>query len=66
MINYELEKMQGKYIIHKTGDNVPGKYGLYLYGIGRNNNYKWGYDYTYAKEMTLKTAKKHLRILQSI
>lgn len=62
MKKYEIEKMFDKYIIHQTGDEVPGKWGLYLTGTGRNG-YKWGYDYTYAKGMTLKTAKKHLEIL---
>jgi hypothetical protein len=63
MTTYKIEEQFGKYIIHKTGEEVPGKWGLYLTGTGKNG-YKWGYDYTYAKLMTLKTAKKHLAILQ--
>lgn len=62
MKKYEIEKTFDKYIIHQTGDEVPGKWGLYLTGTGKNG-YKWGYDYTYAKAMTLKTAKKHLAAL---
>lgn len=64
MKHYEIENHLGGYIIHQTGEEVPGKWGLYLTGTGKNG-YKWGFDYTYAKEMTLKTAKKHLAILEA-
>ena len=60
---YKIEEQFGKYIIHKTGEEVPGKWGLYLMSTGKNG-YRWSYDFTYAKTMTLKTAKKHLAILQ--
>ncbi|WP_034452468.1 hypothetical protein [Butyrivibrio sp. AE2032] len=63
MRKYELEKCFDGYIIHQTGDEVPGKWGLYLTSTSKYG-YKWGFDYTYAKAMTLKTAKKHLAILQ--
>ena len=59
---YTIERVFGKYIIHKTGDNT-GKFGLYLQSVKRNGDYIWSYDYTYAKTMTLKTATKHFNIL---
>jgi hypothetical protein len=65
MATYKIEEQFGKYIIHKTGEEVPGKWGLYLMGTGKNG-YKWSYDFSYAKPMTLKTAKKHLTILQEV
>lgn len=64
MIKYEIEKSFGQYIIHQTGEDVPGKWGLYLMSTSKNG-YKWSYDYSYAKTMTLKTAKKHLAILEA-
>ena len=63
MSKYKIEKQFDKYIIHQTGEGLP-KFGLYLTGTGKNG-YKWSLDYTYAKEMTLKTAKKHLAILEA-
>jgi hypothetical protein len=30
MMKYQIENCFGKYVIHKTGDDVPGKFGLYL------------------------------------
>jgi hypothetical protein len=63
-MKYQIENNFGKYIIHKTGDDVPGKYGLYLSKIKKDGSYEWVYDYTYAKRMTLKTAEKHLKILE--
>ena len=45
---YTIERVFGKYIIHKTGDNT-GKFGLYLQSVKRNGDYIWSYDYTYAK-----------------
>lgn len=64
MIKYEIEKSFGQYIIHQTGEDVPGKWGLYLISVSKNG-YRWGYDYSIAKTMTLKTAKKHLAILEA-
>ncbi len=65
MHEYSIEKSFGKYIIHKTGDNIS-KDGLYLKSIKKDGTYIWGLDYSTAKDMTLKTAEKHLSILRSI
>ncbi len=64
MRKYELEKTCHGYVIHQTGEDVPGKWGLYLVSTSKNG-YRWSYDYSYAKTMTLKTAKKHLAILEA-
>ena len=63
MNKYDIQPSFGKFIIHKSGDNC-GKYGLYLTRVKKDGSYMWGYDYTYAKSMTLKTAEKHLKILE--
>ena len=62
--------MEGKYSLDKTcwgwqikTPNPKGKFFLYLSKVHRNGTYSFSTDYTYAKNMTLKTAKKHLAIL---
>jgi hypothetical protein len=62
MIRYEIERGWGKYTIHKTGDGC-GLYGLYLFKVSKNN-YHWVKDYSIAKYTSLKTAQKHLAILE--
>lgn len=63
-MKYQIEKCFGKYTIHKTGEDVPGKYGLYLSKVKKDGSYEWVSDYSIAKTMTLATAKKHLTILE--
>lgn len=59
---WEIEKLVWGYLL--KAPNPKGKYFLYVSKVHRDGTYSYTTDYTYAKYMTLKTAKKHLARLQ--
>lgn len=57
---YEIIEKNTGYIIRKP----YGKFWLYLSSVCKGK-YKWVTDYTSAKYFSLKTAKKHIEILNN-
>jgi len=58
-MKYELVPTHKGYEIRKPN----GKFYLYVSKV-YDGKYEWVSDYTYAKHFSLKTAKKHLKILE--
>lgn len=58
-MKYEFYKTFKGYEIRKHN----GKYWVYLSKVYKGQ-YTWVRDYTYAKHFSVKTAKKHIRILE--
>ena len=50
----------GYYLYTTTTDN---RYNVYVSKVHRDNTYDFSLDHLYAKSMSLKTATKHLAIL---
>ena len=60
---YSLDKTCWGYMIHKNDPRY--KFGLYVSKVKRDGTYEFTTDYTYAKTYSLKTATKHLNILNA-
>lgn len=60
---YSITKTCWGYMIRKNDPDY--KYGLYVCTVKRDGTYEFTTDYTYAKTFSLKTATKHLNILNS-